>query len=304
MFEESEYKLLSRDRRDETSAWKGVKNVLGEGSTDRWEKTVGYWVIEDNNDGTEPKRAFTFLGDALRWYDNHNVSWKGANTKKADLNLPEEWTFDSDAKSPPVRSIVIDTGRPRAKPFFLEESKSLTVDDGGKKRRSRSKASAPAPAQNTPFKNTDEDKDKESASRSRSNTSRQRTEEAVSMPMPRRISMSMSPFYGAPSLASTEQRSIKVVEYVPPAKPRHDQDGGTLNSNEECKESSASSCNNLVKPGIRRGENVYAVLRGRGASASSSSAANAEWLPGRVWDVKVKHESPKNGPVKTYDISE
>ena len=300
MFEESEYKLLSRDRRDETSAWKGVKNVLGEGSTDRWEQTVGYWMIEDNNDGTKPKRAFPFLGGALRWYDDHNVSCKGANTKKADLNLPEEWTFDSDAKSPPVRSIDIDTGRPRAKPFFLEEPKSLAVDDGDKKRGSRSKASAPA--QNTPFKNAEEDKDKESASRSRSDTSRQRTEEGVTRPRPRRIAMSMSPFYGAPSLASTEQRSIKVVEYVPPAKPRHEQGGSTLSSSDECKESSASACNNLVKPGIRRGENVYAVLRG--ASASSSSAANAEWLPGRVWDVKVKHESPKNGPVKTYDISE
>ena len=108
--------------------------------------------------------------------------------------------------------------------------------------------------------------------------------------------MSMSPFYGVP-LASAEHRSIRVVEYVPPAKPRHEQNEDTINSSEECEESSA--CNKIVKPGIRRGENVYAVFRG----GSTSTAAKTEWLPGRVWDVKVKHESP-NGPVKTYDISE
>lgn len=123
VFEESEYKLLSRDRRGETSTWKGVKNVLDLDCTDRWAATVGYWELKDDIDGK--KRAFPFLGDALRWYDDHIVSCKGANTKKADLNLPEEWTFDSDAKSPPVRCLVIDTGRPRAKPFSWKCRKVL-----------------------------------------------------------------------------------------------------------------------------------------------------------------------------------
>lgn len=169
------------------------------------------------------------------------------------------------------------------------------MNDDVKKRGSRSKASVQA----TTFKSIaddEEEEDKESASRPLPDTPRQRTEEAVSRP--RRISMSMSPFYGAP-LASAEHRSIRVVEHVPPAKPRHEQNEDTLNISEESKESSA--CNKLFKPGIRRGENVYAVLGG----ASASSAAKTEWLPGRVWDVKVKHESPTpNDPVKTYDISE
>lgn len=273
---------MSRDARG-TSAWKGVKNVLDLDSTDRWAATVGYWELEDNDDGK--KRAFPFLGDALRWYDDHVVGCKGAITKKADLNLPEEWTIDSDGKSPPFRSIGIDTGRPRTEPFFLEEPKGIAVNDDVKKRVVRT----------TPSKNIDEeDKAKESASCPLSDTSKQRTEEAVSRP--RRISMSLSSFYGAP-LASAEHRSIRVVEYVPPAKPRHERNGDSLNtSEEECKESSA--CNKLVKPGIRRGEHVYAVLRG----GNAASTAKTEWLPGRVWDVKVKHESP-NGPVKTYDIS-
>jgi len=48
---------------------------------------------------------------------------------------------------------------------------------------------------------------------------------------------------------------------------------------------------------IKRGDNVYVVSRGGNASSNTQ----LEWLPGRVWDVKVKQEL-SDSPVKTYDV--
>ena len=100
VFPESEYELLSRDK---NSRWKGVRNVLDKGSSDRWAEAVGYFEVECKEDGNEHYQYFSFLGDALRYYDNHIVSFKGVGIKRTDLNLPEEWVIDSEAKSLPVR---------------------------------------------------------------------------------------------------------------------------------------------------------------------------------------------------------
>lgn len=49
------------------------------------------------------KANFPLLSDALRAYDANTVRFKGAQTKKTDLNLPEEWTFPSPFETcPPV----------------------------------------------------------------------------------------------------------------------------------------------------------------------------------------------------------
>jgi len=98
VFPESEYDLLGREASG-TFRWKGVRNVLINDSIDRYAKTVGYWVVNRNED-----KRFSFLGDALRCYDDLIVSYKGAEVKKADLNLPEEWDIDSERKCPPGRS--------------------------------------------------------------------------------------------------------------------------------------------------------------------------------------------------------
>ncbi|KAK1747102.1 hypothetical protein QTG54_002446, partial [Skeletonema marinoi] len=98
VFPESEYDLLGREASG-NFRWKGVRNVLINDSIDRYAKTVGYWVVNRNED-----KRFSFLGDALRCYDDLNVSYKGARVKKADLNLPEEWDIDSEGKYSPKRS--------------------------------------------------------------------------------------------------------------------------------------------------------------------------------------------------------
>jgi hypothetical protein len=101
-------------------------------------------------------------------------------------------------------------------------------------------------------------------------------------------------------------RKITIVEYVQPSRPR-------LESNEEAQNKKTndineiakpptiqtSSCNKRTKPSFHRGEKIYAVLKGN----NQSSDGTEEWLPGRVWDFKVTHET-SYGPVKAYDISE
>ncbi len=108
VFPEGEYDLLGREARG-TSRWKGVENVLLGKLNDRYAQTVGYWVLK----GVANKR-FSFLGDALRFYDDLIVSDKGTEVKKADLNLPDEWDIDSDGKYLPrrssLRSLSNDTG--------------------------------------------------------------------------------------------------------------------------------------------------------------------------------------------------
>ncbi len=224
VFKECEYELLSRQGREKTSGWKGVRNVLDKDSTDRWAKTVGYWELEKEDGYQQP---FPFLGDALRCYDDYIVRCRGADIKRADLNLPEEWVIDSEAKCPPVRCNVqlvnIDTS-------FLscgEESAHC--------------ASVPAPAPEDTPKTT------------------------------RRISQCSS---DKVLFASTN-------EY--PTKRLFEQNGEAQNSDNA----------------IKRGDNVYVVSRGGNASSNTQ----LEWLPGRVWDVKVKHEL-SDSPVKTYDVGE
>lgn len=326
---------MSREATDEISGWKGVRNVLDKGSTDRWARTVGYWELQDKRGGNE--RPFSFLGDALRCYDDHIVSCRGASIKKADLNLPEEWVIDPEAKSPPVRSLVRsvnnDTGRPvaqisrddtsngkpqsdqvscegyhvaqsqvkiDAKSLSFQEQKARVireagdVDDDDKKRKGQPKAPVHAPA--SPIHAY-----KDSTDRGTNNSTRLASAVALRQ---RRSSLSPSSSDGTSSLASTDRRRmIKIVEYVQPAKPSFEQNEGAQVGTEDGNEpqNSSSTCNKRIKPIINRGERVYAVLRAKGGDASSSTHTN--WLPGRVWDFKVKHES-SYGPVKTYDISE
>ena len=244
VFPESEYELLSRDN---NSRWKGVRNVLDKDSSDRWAETVGYWEVKvkykKNENEQYQYQYFSFLGDALRYYDDHVVSFKGVGIKRTDLNLPEEWVIDSEAKSVPVRyrgcSISDDTSvvameenAGQFAPDYFTETETMNV-----KRRRVSQCS-----------------------------------------------------YDEASHTSTDQkeRSIQVVEYVQPAKPRMEQTGQAQNSND-------------ADAIIKRGQQVYAVLGEEGTPPS----VQIEWLPGRVWDVKVKQDS-SDGPLKTYeyDVSE
>jgi hypothetical protein len=314
VFQESEYELLRRDAILETSAWKGVRNVLDKGSADRWASTVGYWELEKNRDVNE--RPFSYLGDALRCYDDHIVSCRGANIKKVDLNLPEEWVFDPEAKSPPVRSLIQsvknDTGRPKEE--SVAQSPRNDTSDGRPESVqisvAKSKVKVDAKSVSIPEQkacvireaNGVNDDDKKRRREPRAHDSarlasavklRQKRDAAAHI---RAVRSSLS------SLASTDrQRVIKVVEYVQPAKPSFERNEeaqlGTYDGNEP--ENSSSKCNKRIKPIINRGEHVYAVLRAKDGDASSSTQTS--WLPGRVWDFKVKHET-SYGPVKTYDI--
>lgn len=219
---------MSRQDRDKAPRWKGVRNVLDKGSTDRWAQTVGYWEL-DNQDGYQ--KSFPFLGDALRCYDDYIVSCRGANIKRKDLNLPEEWVIDSEAKCPPVRCNVqlvdIETNSSRS----TEENDAQVA------------APAPAPApEDTPTPT-------------------------------RRVSQDNEVLF-----ASTDEQPTP-TKLLP----------------EQSEE--AQNRDNAI---IKRGDNVYVVSRGENASSNTQ----LEWLPGRVWAVKVRKNELSNSPVKTYDVSE
>mmetsp|Transcript_21573 Transcript_21573/g.35272 ORF Transcript_21573/g.35272 Transcript_21573/m.35272 type:complete len:1185 (-) Transcript_21573:86-3640(-) len=97
------------------------------------------------------------------------------------------------------------------------------------------------------------------------------------------------------------RREIKIVGYVGP---RLESSGETQNSEKKVVNEIAelslmqtSPCNKRTKPSFHRGEKVYAAVKGN----DPSSSGTREWLPGRIWDYKVKHETTY-GPVKAYDI--
>lgn len=223
---------MIRQDRDRAPRWKGVRNVLDRGSTDRWAQTVGYWEL-DKQDGYQ--KCFPFLGDALRCYDDYIVSCIGADIKREDLNLPEEWVIDSEAKCPPVRCNVqlVDIGTNLSR---SREENNAQVDPASDH--------APAP-EDTPT---------------------------------RKQSRRVSQYDGEVLFASTDEQPT-------PTKLFPEQSGEEQNRD------------NAI---IKRGDNVYVVSRGDNASSNTQ----LEWLPGRVWAVKVRNNELSDSPVKTYDISE
>ncbi|KAL9189318.1 hypothetical protein ACHAXT_011808 [Thalassiosira profunda] len=69
--------------------WIGVKNVRFPDAKDNYARLIGWYAA--SIDGKE--EIFTHLSAALRASDAYTVRCKKAATKRADLNLAEEWSF-------------------------------------------------------------------------------------------------------------------------------------------------------------------------------------------------------------------
>jgi len=110
-----------------TKTWKGVKNVVDESSKDTWAQFVGWYTIENVDDGKE--QTFSHLSDAIRAYDASVVRAKGDKTKRSDLNLPEdwEWLFSEDGVHEPVMMTEDEYNEALAKEVdgFVKEAESM-----------------------------------------------------------------------------------------------------------------------------------------------------------------------------------
>lgn len=90
--------LLTTSQAAEEAEWLGVRTVIdvSEANEDRWAREVGWY--EADVDGGRP-RSFPRLSDALRARDDYVVRRKGSETRRSDLNLPDEWTVSSGGVS-------------------------------------------------------------------------------------------------------------------------------------------------------------------------------------------------------------
>ena len=323
VFPENEYSFLSRERTDKTfSGWKGVKNVLGDGSADRWAETVGYWELDGKKDGKN-HLAFPYLGDALRYHDDYIVRCRGAETQKNDLNLPEEWIFYSEAKFSPIRydsmtSSFEEEAQEIGTLKYIDIPEDWDCDFEEESLHACSPYSEDITESINTFSSAEAQEaegchqyDKESTSSSAEEKGKHQANN-ITLPSAnaellrrRKYAAANIAHRNADDFASIDRlRRIKVIDYVPASKPSADETENTQDiiQAEDFEDKSFSPptvCDKRVKPIIGKGEHVYAVLKGKGASSDKQT----NWCLGRVWDYKVKNES-SYGPVKTYDIRE
>jgi len=79
----------------------GVKVVYDANSNDKWARDVGWYQVQI--DGM--KQSFSLLSEAWKAYDAHVVCTKGKQTKKSDLNYPDDYHWLFDEKKLPAKSI-------------------------------------------------------------------------------------------------------------------------------------------------------------------------------------------------------
>ena len=79
----------------------GVKVVYDANSEDKWARDVGWYQVDI--DGM--KQSFSLLSEAWKAYDAHVVHIKGKQTKKSDLNYPDDYHWLFDNKKLPTKSI-------------------------------------------------------------------------------------------------------------------------------------------------------------------------------------------------------
>jgi len=79
---------------------KGVMAAIDIASSDEWASKIGWYEVKIN----EKMHSYSLLSDAHKAYDAHVVRTKGMQTKKSDLNNPDDyhWLF---VKSLPAKSI-------------------------------------------------------------------------------------------------------------------------------------------------------------------------------------------------------
>ena len=79
----------------------GVKVVYDANSNDKWANDVGWYEVEIDG----KKQSFSLLSEAWKAYDAHVVQIKGKQTKKSDLNIPDDYHWLFDDKKLPAKSV-------------------------------------------------------------------------------------------------------------------------------------------------------------------------------------------------------
>ena len=97
VFSREDTKLLDGER----GLGMGVKVVYDANSNDKWARDVGWYQVEI--DGM--KQSFSLLSEAWKAYDAHVVHTKGKQTKKSDLNYPDDYHWLFDNKKLPAKSV-------------------------------------------------------------------------------------------------------------------------------------------------------------------------------------------------------
>ena len=276
--------------------------MLDMDSIDRYANTVGYWVVCVC--GNEDK-SFSFLGDALRYYDDLVVSRKGVRVKRRDLNLPDEWVFckgknaptpSSSRPSPSSTNDVKTTEDAKTARISAETQAEKVTErcDGEReecltqldvRRLSVEEQSAFSESMKDLIdeakKIINESSEEEASIRSGSSKRN----------IPREGCVSGDPAKSVDTLNQPQRkRNVDV--------PKLSKESGEQIEDVSVPINVTLSRNKRIKPIFRKGEKVYAMI-----NQNSLSDEKDNWLPGRVWASTVTCES-SYGPVKTYEISE
>ena len=149
------------EEKNQNKKWLGVKNVMDPKSKDMWAELVGWHEATiDGNTYSFPllsgrfcltvlRRVYSFnlVTDlyvfhllplvhiaALRAYDTAVVNRKGSKTRQWDLNLPEEWHFDSRGNNMPMEEDSEESGS-----FILSSLKGFVFKLDKKKYKAKIK---------------------------------------------------------------------------------------------------------------------------------------------------------------------
>ncbi len=208
--------------------------------------------------------AFLVL-DALRAHDTYTARCKGAQTRKTDLNLPEEWAFPS--------------------PFGICSPVHLCGDYNDRNQRKR--------------RHNSERKDtvRHSSNQSASSAHRQRKCETDSLPP--NLTNSASAIHSKHIIGKSQASQFKVIEFIEPPGTSTSKKRGKGVEHEsrkkvDCNPGVPTITTGYLKPCIKKGEKVYACWGVR-------NGLGQEWFPGRVWDVK-EYAIGDYGPQHKYDV--
>ncbi|KAL7523298.1 hypothetical protein ACHAXR_000114, partial [Thalassiosira sp. AJA248-18] len=104
----------------------GVKKVFDKKSCDRWAKLVGWYSVIIHGH----EQQFSLLSDAMKAHDAHVVNVNGGQTKKSDLNMPNDyaWLFDRKETKHELKEETDDDSR-------FSEAEDESVESHENKRR-------------------------------------------------------------------------------------------------------------------------------------------------------------------------
>ena len=267
--------------------WLGVRNKVDETSIDRWANEIGWYVATINGQD----QSFSYLTDALRAYDAFVVSCKGNQTKKTDLNIPQEWEFPTPLGiCAPVHVFgehisAEDLCDVEDNLTIRRRDSDLDIDSQGKfdrRRVSKSKSKLV----NSP---NQEGSNKETASSSIAMAINLMTEPCSDksrhghkvIEIERNETQQKSISDSSSQLTSSDESHHRVVK--------------TLDTDTSDEPNDPTTRTGYIKPIIKKGEKVYACWSGPNGDGKV-------FFPGRVWDVRDNGVSSEYGPVMMYDI--